>query len=104
MFEPFAHKHEPAIDPITVDGMIRLAGDAPKFGFGFGRHDLIGVEDEDPFVFEGQILQSPVFLFWPDAIEMKLHHLRTVCFGDAGRPIGALRIQDKDFVRPRDGL
>src|SRR5438067_2382302 len=99
MPEPFPHEHETPVDPITSE----LAGfrDGPgEFRFRFRRQDFVGIQDENPFVPEWQVLQGPVLFLGPGAVELKLHDLRPVLLRDLGRTIGALRIDHENFTGP----
>ena len=87
--------------PAILAGVRDRAG---KFLLRCRRQHFVGVENEDPFVPERQILERPILFLRPRPIEMKLHNLRAVFLGDGERAVRALRIDDEDFVRPPDGL
>src|SRR5262249_39862705 len=62
--------------------------------------DLVGIEDEDPVISERKIFQSPILLFWPGAVEMKLFHLCAALLSDLRGVVSALGIDHKNFIRP----
>src|SRR5204862_3801657 len=91
------------VDPIAVD----LAGfrDGPgEFRFRFWRQDFVGIQNENPFVPEWQVLQGPVLFLGPGAVELELHDLRPVLLRDLDRAVGALRIDHEDFIGPAHRL
>src|SRR5690242_13098321 len=89
MFQPATEKKETPIDPVAgnVSGVRNCL---PKFTFRFRWQNFIGVEDEDPLIFEWKIFQGPVLLFWPGAVEMKLHHLGAKSLRGRSRSIATL--------------
>lgn len=82
VFQPTPHEHEATIDPITRDGILRIANDETNFLFAFGRQRFIGIENENPFVTERQVLKRPVFFLRPSAVVVELHDLRAGGFRD----------------------
>ena len=102
MLEPFAHKHETPVDPVAVGGVVRIRDDGAHFGLGGGFELFVGIENENPLVAEWEVLEGPVFLFGPSAIEIELHDFGTHRSGDVLRAIRARRINHKHLISPRD--
>src|SRR5437588_11920251 len=102
MPQPTSHEHEPTIDPVA--GNITRSGDCfGEFRFRWRRQDLVGIEDENPFVAKLQVVERPVLFLRPGAIEFELHHFGAVLLGDRDRTIDALGIDHENFVRPFHG-
>src|SRR6266446_1325072 len=89
MPKPSAHEHEAPVDPIASD-LTGVRNDPRKFRLRRRRQHFVGVEDEDPFVPEGKILEGPILFFWPRPIKMELHNLGTVFLRDVDRAVCAL--------------
>src|SRR5436305_4468132 len=99
MPQPASHEHETTIDPVA--GNIARVGDCfGEFRFRLLRQNLIGIENEIPFIAKRHVLECPVLFLRPGAIEFELHHLGAVLLGDRDRTIGALGIDYENFVRP----
>src|SRR3954470_519861 len=99
MPEPFPHEHETSVDPIARDVPCFLDRFC-EFASGFRRQNFICVENEDPVVSEWEILECPVFLLWPGAVEVELHNFRSTRRGDLDRCVRAVRIDHENFVGP----
>ena len=103
MLERFAHEEITAVDPITGMSRIRVLNDLPYFLLCFGRQAFVCIEDENPFVFERQVVESPVFLFGPTSPVVELHDLSTFLLRDGNRTVRALGVYDEGFVNPVNG-
>lgn len=76
VLQPTSHEHEATIDPVTRDWVLRIADDETNFLFGFRWQRFIGIENENPFVTERQVLERPVFFLRPSAVVVELQDLR----------------------------
>ncbi len=103
MLERFAQEEIPAVDPITGMSRIRVLNDLPYFLLRFGRQAFVCIEDENPLVFERQVVEGPVFLFGPTAPVVELHDLSTLLLRDGNRTVRALGVYDEGFVNPVNG-
>src|SRR6267142_5940848 len=59
MPKPSAHEHEAPVYP-KASYLTGVRNDPRKFRLRLRRQHFVGVEDEDPFVPEGEILQGPI--------------------------------------------
>src|SRR6266567_8226866 len=99
MPQPAPHEHETTIDPVTSN--IACLGDCfVEFRFRWRRQNLVGIENENPFVAKRQVLERPILFLWPGAVEFELHHFGAEVLGDRDRAIRALGIDHENFVRP----
>ncbi len=101
VLEPGAPKEVAALDAeggdgggSGEDGLLHLGGEC-------GGEALVGVEDEDPGVAEGE-LQSGVALAGV-AVEGAGGDGGAVLAGDVGGAVGAFGVEDVDVVAPGDG-
>ena len=64
--------------PQNDPGAARISfvrGDAPGDLFReLGNHNLVGINNQDPFIAEWQVIEGPVLLLGVRPVEMKLHH------------------------------
>ena len=103
VLEPFPHEHETPIYPIARDSMVGVRNDLAKFGFGVRMHHFVSIEDENPFMTIWEMIERPIFLFWPSAIKVKLNNLRAVFLCDLLRAVIACGIDYEELISPCDG-
>src|ERR1700722_19483777 len=60
-------------------------------------HNLIRIQQQNPFILEWKRIKRPLPLFRPTAMVMKLHHLRTKGPSYFDGRIGALRVHHINF-------
>src|SRR5882724_3730933 len=99
MPQPAPEEKETAVNKITHN-LARVRNRTREFIFRLRRQDFVSIEDENPLILKRKMLERPIFLFRPNAIELKLHYLRAVSPGDFRRAISALRIDHENFRRP----
>ncbi len=80
-------------------GLVGL-GPGPDLLGQFRRHHLIGINNQDPVVLEGQRIKRPVLLLRIRAVEVELHDARPVLLGHEHGRVVALTVDHEDLVRP----
>jgi len=103
VFQPGAHEPQAAVDPIALVAEAVLGDDGGEFLLGGRREDLVGVEDEDPFVAKRDVFEGPVFLFWPGSVEVELDDLGAGLLANFDGAVGALGVDHHDLIGPGDG-
>ena len=93
---PLTEKEDTTIKVVT--DVFLLLDDGIDFFPEFGGNAFITVDDQNPFIAEGEIFQRPVFFLGPTTIKVKLHNGRTITFGNFLRAIAALGVYHKDFI------
>ena len=71
--QPSPEEHETPIDPVTRHRR-PPARSLANLRLRFRRQHLVSIEDENPFIPKGQMLERPVLFLRPGAIEIELHH------------------------------
>src|SRR6266446_9909423 len=89
MPKPSAHEHEAPVDPIA-SYLTGVRNDPRKFRLRLRGQHFVGVEDEDPFITEGEVLQCPILFLGPCPIKMELHNLGAVFLRDVDRAVCSL--------------
>jgi hypothetical protein len=92
---------EEVILHVQEETVALVGGRPPRDLLGqLGDDDLIGVDDQDPFVAEREVLQGPVLLLGVDAVEVERHDSRAMLRRDGRGGVAALAIDDEDLVGP----
>src|ERR1700730_4947707 len=99
MPQPAAEEKETAADTATGN-RARVCNRLGNFLTRSGRQRFIRIQNKDPLILKRKMLQCPILLFRPNAVELKLHHLRAVPLRDSNRTIGALRIDPQKILPP----
>ena len=95
--DPAAHHETAARHPVDI-GWRRAGEQAEDLVAHCGGAPLVGVEAENPVAaagFDGAIAQIA------ETVERHLHDARSERGGDLGRVVGAVGVDDDDFVRPK---